>query len=130
MIKFESVRSSRRAQRAADYKARPQVELLEARNLLSNVIVNNPAADTTAQDTQSETSIVISQNGTIVVAFNDSGSNATGANHFTGFATSTNGGTSFTDAGTLPASSSGDAGDPALAANTSNGNVYLTTLAF
>jgi hypothetical protein len=42
---------------------RLQLELLEPRNLLNvaptNVLVNNPAEDTTAQDTQSESTIVV-----------------------------------------------------------------------
>jgi hypothetical protein len=110
-----------------------QVELLEARNLLAtpaNVLVNNTAADTTSQDTQSETAIVLGSGSTVVAAFNDSESNVGGANHFTGFSVSGNGGTSFTDAGTLPASSNGDVGDPVLARDNVKGNIYLSTLSF
>jgi hypothetical protein len=113
-------------------KARLLLEPLEARNLLSNVIVNKTAEDTSSQDTQSETSIVLSQNGTIITGFNDSEENVGGVNHFTGWATSTSasGGASFTDQGALPSSTAGDAGDPSLAANSSNGNVYFSTLGF
>jgi hypothetical protein len=53
------------------------VELLEARNLLdggfANVLVNNPAEDTTAQDTQSETAITLGAGSRIIAAYNDSG---------------------------------------------------------
>lgn len=46
------------------------LELLEARNLLdsglANILVNNPALDTTAQDTQSETAIVLGAGSKIV----------------------------------------------------------------
>lgn len=110
----------------------PCLELLEDRTLPSavNVLVNSTTADTTAQDTQSETAIVLGSGSNIVAAFNDSESNVGGVNQFTGFAQSTNGGSSFTDKGSLPASTAGDAGDPSLARNTANGTVYLSTLAF
>jgi hypothetical protein len=108
---------------------------LEARNLLSftNVLVNNTAEDgATANFTQSETAIVAVPSttpSTIVVGFNDSEENIGGTNHFTGFSQSTNQ-TSFTDKGALPSSTSGDAGDPVLARNTTNGNIYFATLPF
>jgi hypothetical protein len=117
------------AERAA---VRLLLEHLENRNLPSpvNVLVNNVAEDTTAQDTQSETTIALGAGGTIIAGFNDSEENVGGANHFTGFANSTNGGTSFTDGGALPSSSVDDAGDPVLAVNASTGAVYFTTLSF
>ena len=92
--------------------------------------VNNPGADLTAQDTQSETTIVDLGGGNLVGAYNDSGSFLGGANHFTGYAWSNNGGLSWTDAGTLPASTEGDAGDPVLAAHRASGAVYMSTLDF
>ncbi len=99
---------------------------------LSNVPVNNPAADATTRNTQSETALVLA--GTNVVsAFNDSGSftaNSSPGNHFTGFAVSMDGGANFTDKGTLPNSSIGDAGDPVLAHSASTGTVFLSTLGF
>ncbi len=52
--------------------------------------VNNPAADATAQDTQSETTIVV-DGANVVAGWNDSGS-CCAADHFTGFANSTNAG--------------------------------------
>jgi subtilisin-like proprotein convertase family protein len=91
--------------------------------------VNDPTADSTAQDTQSETSVAALGNK-VVVAFNDSGSFFGGNNHFTGFASSSNTGATFTDHGILPASVAGDAGDPVLARDNATGAFYLTTLAF
>jgi uncharacterized repeat protein (TIGR01451 family) len=92
-------------------------------------IVNNPAADTTARDTQSETSAV-AVGTNVVVGFNDSGSYTGSNNHFTGWSVSTNSGNSFTDMGALPNSPGGDAGDPVLAANQSTGRIYLASLEF
>lgn len=108
-----------------------RLEVLETRNLLSpvNVLVNNTAEDRTSNDTQSETSLVVTPNGTVVGAFNDSEEYTGGAtNHFTGWSTSSDGGATFTDHDALPASSNGDAGDPSLAVNNANGTVYFSTL--
>src|SRR5215469_713635 len=55
----------------------------------TNVLVNNLAEDLTAQDTQSETSLVLGAGSNIVVGFNDSGS-FTGTPQFTGWSLSTN----------------------------------------
>jgi hypothetical protein len=88
--------------------ARPEVELLEARNLLSftNVLVNNPAEDTIPrQDSQSETAIVLGANSSVVVAYNDTGaySYPTPLNpDLLGYSLSTNGGKSFRDEGQCP----------------------------
>lgn len=130
MIRPPAAQAGRKAARVPQIHL--QLEVLEARNLfsVSNVLVNNVAEDTTSQDTQSETSIVLGANGTVVVGFNDSEENVGGANHFTGFSRSTNGGTTFTDQGALPANSNGDAGDPSLAVNSSTGTIYLSTLSF
>lgn len=104
----------------------PSSNLLSA---LANVLVNNAAADATAQDTQSETSILLA--GSIILAgFNDSGSYLGGASHFTGFSRSTDGGATWVDGGTLPASANGDAGDPVLARNNTTGRIYFATLQF
>src|SRR5262249_20547412 len=113
-------------------KARVNLEQLEARNLLSitNTLVNNHAEDTTSNDTQSETSVTLANNGAIVVGFNDSEENASGGNHFTRVGHSEDGGASFTDSGALGASTNGDAGDPGLAVNKVTGNLYFTTLGF
>ncbi|MCB1378024.1 MAG: proprotein convertase P-domain-containing protein [Alphaproteobacteria bacterium] len=92
--------------------------------------VNNPALDATAQDTQSETTVVRVSGPNLVAAFNDSGSFIGGSSHFTGFAYSSDGGKTWTDGGTLPASAEGDAGDPVLAVNKTTGHVYLATLGF
>ena len=92
------------------------------------MLVNNPAADTGSNDTQSETTLVLA-GSTVVVAYNDSGSNASN-NKFTGFAQSTDGGATFTDKGTLPTNSAGDAGDPALARDNVSGTIYFATLGY
>jgi subtilisin-like proprotein convertase family protein len=98
-------------------------------NRIAPAAVNDPAADTTAQDTQSETSVA-AIGSKAVIAFNDSGSNVGGQSHFTGYAFTSTGGLGWTDAGTLPASAAGDAGDPVLAADTGTGAFYLSTLGF
>src|SRR5262245_27906144 len=95
-------------------------------NSLTN---NNAGATGTGFFTQSETTIAAFGN-TVVVGFNDSGSNSGGTNKFTGFARSTNGGATFTDGGTLPTNPGGDAGDPVLARNNTTGRLYFATLGF
>jgi hypothetical protein len=92
--------------------------------------VNNPGADATAQDTQSETTVVDLGGGKLVAAFNDSGSFLGGASHFTGYAFSSDNGKTWTDGGTLPASTDGDAGDPNLAYRAASNSVFLATLGF
>src|SRR5262249_44499344 len=123
-------RQSRRQQGMA--KRFLHVEPLEARNLLdggfANILVNNPNADSTAQDTQSETAIVLGSGSRIVVAFNDSGFHLKGDNQATGYAFSPTGGDHFADQGTLPSSPDGDAGDPALARSVTTGTIFLSTL--
>ena len=97
---------------------------------VTQTLVNNPAADATARDTQSETTIVLGSGTNVVASFNDSGS-FTGTNsHFTGFSTSANMGGIWTDGGTLPDSTNGDAGDPVLARSNSTGTIFLSTLGF
>jgi hypothetical protein len=88
---------------------------------------NNAGATGISAFTQSETT-VIAFGSTVVVGFNDSGSTAAGPNRFTGWARSTDGGVTFTDGGTLPASPSGDRGDPVLARNDTTGRIYFSTL--
>jgi hypothetical protein len=106
------------------------LEALEARNLLSNVMVNNPAEDGVNR-TQSETAIVLGSGSNVVVGFNDSAEYRQGAtNHFTGYALSTNGGGSFTDQGALPNSKKGDVGDPGLARDNTSGTIYFSTIPF
>ncbi len=99
-----------------------------SKTAVTNTLVNNPATDTN-QFTQSETSCLVAGTN-VVVAFNDSGSDTSGSNHFTGYALSTDGGTTFTDKGTLPTSTAGDAGDPVLARDNTTGAIYLVTLGF
>jgi len=103
----------------------------------SNVLVNNPAEDLTARDTQSETTLVVFGPGGIdntgCSAFNDSGSfvpPAAANSKFTGFSHSTNGGESWTDNGRLPTNANGDGGDPVLARSSQTGTIFLSTLQF
>src|SRR5262249_1293390 len=107
-------------------KARLSVESLEARNLLSNVSVNDPSAafilaNGLGRFTQSETSTAVANDGTIISAFKDSeetiGNIFTRDEHATNYAFSTDGGKTFTDAGSLPESDDGDGSDPILAVN-------------
>jgi hypothetical protein len=114
-------------------KARLQVEVLEARNMLSisNALVNNSAEDpsgTGANLTQSETTSVIANDGSIIVGFNDSEENLVSGGHFTGWSRSTDGGATFTDGDVLPTTTAGDAGDPSMAINKATGAIYFTTL--
>src|SRR5262247_3415238 len=102
------------------------VPVISPLNSLTN---NNAGATGTGLFTQSETAIAAFGN-TVVVGFNDSGSNSGGTNKFTGFARSTDGGATFTDGGTLPTNPGGDAGDPVLARNNTTGRIYFATLGF
>ncbi len=96
----------------------------------TDVLVNNNAGSTgSANFTQSETSI-IAFGSNVLIGFNDSGSFTGGANKFTGYSYSTDGGTSFIDGGTLPTSSVGDVGDPVIARNETTGRIYFSTLGF
>ncbi len=97
----------------------------------TNVLINNPAADATAQNTQSETTIVLGPGGVVLSGFNDSGSFLGGVNKFTGFGRSANSGTTWTDQGALPtAAGNGDAGDPVMARNNTTGTILFSTLNF
>ncbi len=99
----------------------------------TNVRVNNPALDTHQPDqtTQSETAIAVAGSN-VVVGYNDSqqsGLFLTAGSSLTGYAYSTNGGASFTDAGALP--NTGDfvnLGDPWMATDRAD-NVYYSNLA-
>ncbi|PYL61428.1 MAG: hypothetical protein DMF24_07225, partial [Verrucomicrobia bacterium] len=95
-----------------------------------NAPINNNNGFTTCDNsfTQSQSSVV-SFGNMIVVSFNDSGSYAWGStNHFTGWSRSTDGGATWTDGGTLPASANGDVGDAVLARNSTTGTIYFATL--
>jgi hypothetical protein len=98
--------------------------------LTTDVLVNdNNGATGTALFTQSETSVLAFEN-TVVVGFNDAGSNTGNANKFTGFSRSTDGGATFVDGGALPTNAGGDAGDPVLARDETTGRIYFATLGF
>jgi hypothetical protein len=108
------------------------LELLEARNLLdgglANVLINNPALDTTAQDTQSETAITLGAGSNVIVAYNDSINMNAGDNyHGTAYSFSSDGGASFTES-SLPVNPHHDASDPVLVRSAKTGTVFLSTL--
>src|SRR5262245_24850330 len=109
---------------------RLRLEILEDRTVPAvDVLVNNNTGSIGTQwFTQSETTLVAFGNN-VVVGFNDSGSN-NGASKFTGFARSIDGGATFTDGGTLPTNSGGDAGDPILARSATTGRIFFGTLGF
>jgi hypothetical protein len=100
-------------------------------SLTANGLINNNNGTTGCNGfTQSETSVV-SFGTTIIAAFNDSGSYLNGGtttNHFTGWSRSVDNGATWTDGGTLPASTNGDAGDPVLARSNSTGRIFFATL--
>src|SRR5216683_5864943 len=115
----------------------PTTDSLSAIEEDSNVLVNNPNADLTARDTQSETTLVVfgpgGNDNTGCSAFNDSGSfvpPATATSKFTGFSRSADGGATWTDEGTLPTNANGDVGDPVLARSSLTGAIFLSTLQF
>jgi subtilisin-like proprotein convertase family protein len=95
-----------------------------------NVLVNDPTTDV-LRDVQSETTVVLASAGTVVAAFNDSGSFVPFASHhFDGFSRSSDTGTSWTDRGRVGNRAFGSAGDPVLARDTLTGRIYFSTLFF
>src|SRR6185369_3021512 len=86
---------------------------------LTNVLVNNPAADTTARDTQLETTLSLGANNTVFSAYVDTGSwdgVSGGANdHLVGLSMSDDGGATWSDLGPLPDTILGDGINPVLA---------------
>src|SRR5947207_4823778 len=119
------------------YISLARVESIETRLLfaaLPNALVNDPSLDATTADTQSETSTLVF-GSTVMVVYNDSGSNAGSSSQFVGWSRSTNGGVSFVDRGRLPLDSdasdgiTGDGGDPVLARDNISGRIYVSALA-
>ncbi|MEY2411355.1 MAG: hypothetical protein QOF48_4025, partial [Verrucomicrobiota bacterium] len=85
---------------------------------LPNVLVNQPALDNTARDSQQETTLALGAGNTIYSAYVDSGSwdNVPGGanDHFIGLSMSPDGGTNWIDLGTLPDTIRGDGMNPVL----------------
>jgi BNR/Asp-box repeat. len=98
----------------------------------TNVLVNDPSADSRELDqtTQSETTIA-AHGPNLVTGYNDSQQALialTAGADLTGYSYSTNGGASWTDGGTLPNDPGNvNLGDPWLA-STSNGDFFYSTL--
>ena len=131
-VSVDDPRSGAALNRDQAHHPRPQPQPVlpgDATNRINGPAVNNPAADLTAQDTQSETTIAVLPNNP-VIAWNDSGSFNGSNNHFTGYGLSTNNGDTFVDKGALPASTEGDSGDPVLATHAASAALYLATLGF
>src|SRR5262245_20932249 len=86
-------RRRRRVVRPARPRVWLQAEQLEGRAVpsVTNVLVNDPAAALTAQDTQSETAIALGSGSRVIVAHNDSGSAVGGARHYSGYSVSDDG---------------------------------------
>jgi hypothetical protein len=108
-------------------RRRPLLELLEGRSLpsgLANVLVNNPAEDTTAQDTQSETAIVLGAGSKVVVAYVDDGLTSAAFPGWAGYSMSANRGATFADQGSL----NHNLGDPVLARSSKTGTIFLSTI--
>jgi hypothetical protein len=131
LLNFRCSTSACRGPRRRPPRARLQLEPLEARNLLSftNVLVNDPTADLTFRDTQSETAVVLGSGGNVVVAFNDTGSILNPDLTGVGWAASTDGGDSFTDKGSPPLIPPQVGGfDPVLARSDTTGTIFLANL--
>ncbi len=94
--------------------------------VVEDPLVNNNNGSTGTSNFTQNTPSVLAFGNTVVTAFYDTGSAAGGANHFTGYAYSTDGGNTFTDGGTLPNSSNGDGGNPVLAMR-NGGRIFLAT---
>jgi PKD repeat protein len=94
----------------------------------SNVMVNSPTQDTGGHTTHSETSTV-AVGSVICTSFNDAGEGF-GANGFSGFSFSLDGGQTFTDGGPFPNGASGDSnrGDPSLAFSVRDSTYYYAAL--
>jgi hypothetical protein len=109
-----------------------ELELLEARNLLdgalANILVNDPALDTTPQDLQNQTAIVLGSGNTVVVAYIDSSPFSADNPSAFGYSVSRNGGASFTHKGTLPPTPPYHSlGDPSLARSSKTGTIFMCT---
>ncbi len=92
----------------------------------ADILVNNPAMDT-GGTTQSESTIVV-VGSVVCAAWNDSGEGF-GANGFSGFASSSNGGLNFTDHGPFPnGPSDSNGGDPSLAYSVKDSAFYYAAL--
>lgn len=91
-----------------------------------DVAVSNPAGDTGASRTQSETSVEVNPiTGTLCGAYNDSFHGVTQNLGFSGFSRSTDQGATWTDRGAVSAD---DSGDPSLVWRRVDGKFYYAAL--
>lgn len=104
-----------------------QIDGIMPNELIRVPRVNNPGEDTTSQDTQSETTLVVAGTN-IVCGFNDSALYTGSGTHFTGWSTSSDNGATWVDRIFLPPNSDGDAGDPTMAYSTRTGTLLFGTL--
>jgi len=93
----------------------------------TDVLVNNPTGDPATMTTQSEVSFAQDAAGTTLCAgFNDSAGEALSPSIYTGWATSTDGGATWTDKGMLaPSASGGNYGDPSMVWSAADNNFYF-----
>jgi hypothetical protein len=93
----------------------------------NDIRINDPSLDTTGS-TQSETSVAAFGN-VVCAAWNDAGEGF-GANGFSGFGVSSNGGVSFVDRGPFPKGPAGESnrGDPSLAYSVRDSAFYYAAL--
>lgn len=91
----------------------------------TDVMVSDPTGDSGVSQTQSETSIALSEDtGTICSGYNDSYSGVVLGQGYTGVSGSHDGGSSFTDLGSLRNSY----GDPSMVWRKSDGAFYIASL--
>jgi hypothetical protein len=105
--------------------------LSAARSPLSNVRVNNPGEDTQIDQTTQSEPMVTASGSNVVVGFNDSQNTLlalTAASDLSGYAYSNDGGSTFTDGGSLPNGPGFiNFGDPWVAHDRA-GNLYYSSL--
>jgi serine/threonine protein kinase len=96
----------------------------------ANILVNDPNEDgNSVNKTQSETTLVLGSNNTVIVGYNDTFYANANPPQYIGYSVSNDGGNTFTDEGRLPINSN-DSIDPVLARDNVTGRVYFATLSF
>jgi hypothetical protein len=93
-----------------------------------DVLVNDPNSDSGPSQTQSETSLALSDSGILCSGYNDSYHGVTQGTGYTGFSSSTDNGASWADHGPVLAGPGLSYGDPAVAWRKANNTFYIGTL--